>query len=286
MTGLWLADACPQDASATSSKKQQQAALGLQRASVVNWMVEMGYCLYQSNDVLHLAVMCYDRCCRAAIAPAITACKQHPTASSSSSVDSRPPPVQLVALACLWVAAKYQSVKAPPAGTLLQVMPGSGYVTSDLAAAERWVLAKLGYSLGSGGPTIKEQLHAILEEHTSLALPLPQQLYPLTSYIAELALLEAALLDTPSGLVAAAAYWYASALLGCPLGDAALQRVTSFGLHQVKPVGTWLSAVHATVTQAAAAGSPYSSTSKYLLPEYKEVAAVGTALLLRGAPLA
>lgn len=275
----------PQDAPGSSSKQQQQRVDGLQRASVVNWIVEVSFMLYQPNDVLHLAICCYDRCCRLAHPPAITACKQLARASSSS-VSSKPPPVQLVALSCVWVAAKYHSVQAPPASTMLAVMAGSGFQPSDLSAAERWVLAKLGYSLGSGGPTIKEQLHAILGEHTSLALPVPAQLYPLTSYIAELALLEAALMDTPAGLVAAAAYWYAGALLGCPMGDAVLQRVTGFALHQVKPVGTWLSAVHATVTQAAASGSPYSSTSKYLLPEYKEVAAVGTALLLRGAPLA
>ncbi|EFJ49072.1 hypothetical protein VOLCADRAFT_127293 [Volvox carteri f. nagariensis] len=112
---------------------------------------------------------------------------------------------QLLGLACVWVAAKFEEVVSPPANAML-AMAENLYTAADLTSMEKEVLFTLDF--GMAVPTALRFLHYLLR-----LAPLPANPVAATSArrLAE-SLLELTLLDTafltakPSQLAAAAVY--------------------------------------------------------------------------------
>lgn len=184
------------------------------------------------------------------------------------------------------IAAKVEAAAPPPLRAFLRYLSGS-YTPAQLQAAELEVLQVLDYRVAHIATTRAFVVSSIAE-----LAPASPLLRHLASYLAELTLLEFALLSTRTSELAAACITYASILLQRPAGGLqqaagmaqlrdhkVLAQVTGYSTAQLAPTITRLSAVHYTVTAAAANGRPYASTSKYLSSCYGGVAALPAVLL-------
>ncbi|KAG2449280.1 hypothetical protein HYH02_005437 [Chlamydomonas schloesseri] len=128
--------------------------------------------------------------------------------------------LQLLGMACLWVAAKFEEVYPPPLAAML-AMAENMYSAADLTAMEKEVLFTLDFGLAV--PTPLRFLHymlqlAALPAHPGEALSCRR----LAEALLELSLLDAALLAAPASAVAAAAVYLA---LGMCRHHAGLQGV-------------------------------------------------------------
>jgi hypothetical protein len=192
----------------------------------------------------------------------------------------------LGACACLVIAAKVEAAAPPPLRAFLRYLSGS-YTPAQLQAAELEVLQVLDYRVAHIATT-----RAFVTTSIAELAPASPLLKHLAAYLAELTLLEFTLLSTRASELAAACITYASILLQRPAGSLqaaglpqlrdhkALAQVTGYSTAQLAPTIIRLSAVHYTVTAAAANGRPYASTSKYLTSRYGGVAALPAVLLI------
>ncbi|WIA28421.1 hypothetical protein OEZ86_010967 [Tetradesmus obliquus] len=238
----WSRRSCWQDISASD------------RASLVDSVTRTATQLQLSSDVLFLAVACLDR----VLSLRIIASKQLDTA----------------ALACLWIAAKFEHCVVPPAVHFLAAAqadftsPAARRLLVDMEAV---ILKALDYRVCTS-PTSKtflrttfiqmqaqlQQQHAGLlgkQQHSSsssstssaaaaAAGQIDPRLYFCASYLAEMSLLESKLAPFPPSQVAAAAFATANLLVPGALRDAQLQQLTGYSLAQVKEPMTFLLSVH------------------------------------------
>jgi hypothetical protein len=246
-----------------------QAATGLSpvhRATVVDNMLSAAARLNLTNDSLFTAVACLDR---------YLATKPTPL-----------PLLQPTAIACLWVAAKYEQLVVPSVGqfaVLVQSSGGGGGGSSDgsdfsLASAklafakqlllelEGEMLATLDYRLASivTVKAFKARLVQRLQAAggtAKLSRRQLDQLYCLMSYLTEVSLLEYRLLPAPPSQVAAAAFVYAFMLLGLPYGGALA--VCGYSQLQLQALLEMFCALHTTLSAALQLRRPYNVTVKY-----------------------
>ncbi|XP_028921104.1 cyclin-P isoform X2 [Ornithorhynchus anatinus] len=146
------------------------------RALVVDWLVQEYLGL--AGDTLFLAVHLLDSFLRAA-----------------SSV--RPRRLQLLAVACFFLACKVEECTCPEPASLC-LLGADSFSPAELLRAERRVLSRLDFQLHYPGPLLCLRLLAALARA-------PRQVLLLAQYFLELSLLEAALLRWEPGRRAAAA---------------------------------------------------------------------------------
>eukprot|EP00877_Chromochloris_zofingiensis_P004704 jgi/Chrzof1/14234/Cz08g30160.t1 len=149
-------------------------------------MVEVAWCMSLSTDTLFLAVQVMDRYLSAANVPRAR--------------------LQLLAITSLWVAAKYEEAAAPRSANFLAMASGN-YTLAELLSAEESVLKVLEHRLSV--PTIKTFLRRYMYQ-----LEADRQLYFMASYLAEISLLDYAMLAYLPSQVAAAVYVWALVLTG------------------------------------------------------------------------
>lgn len=136
--------------------------------------------------------------------------------------------LQPLSVACLWVAAKYDSAVTPRSAAFASLVKDphgnqmSPKVAMDLLLLlEASLLQALDYRLASVD-TAKSHVQEIMHKlQTSAKTPCPsiapvqqQQLYCMMSYLAEVSLLECQLLPAAPAQLAAASYAFAQILLG------------------------------------------------------------------------
>lgn len=247
-----------------------QACTGItaaQRAGVVDNMILSSARIGLSNDVLFRAVACFDRYLAAKPAPLNL--------------------LQPVGIACLRVSAKFEHVISPSAARYSELIYGSTGIPLGSAPAakhllvllEESVLKALDYRLANI-VTAKEFKHQYMQQLSSspegvrLTAQQLDQLYCMTSYLTEIALLEYQLLPWTSSQVAAAAYAYSHVLLGLRLDTDYMQQLTNHGAEEVQETMEFLDAIHTTLYVALQLGKPYAVTVKYLHASVGCVAAV------------
>ncbi|XP_038623582.1 cyclin-P [Tachyglossus aculeatus] len=175
----------PQADRALPSPDLSPAVTPEMRALVVDWLVQVHEYLDLAGDTLFLAVHLLDSLLRAA--------------------PVRPRRLQLLAVACFFLACKVEECTCPEPASLCLLGAGS-FSPAELLRAERRVLSRLDFQLHYPGPLLCLRLLAALARA-------PQQVLLLAQYFLELSLLEAALLRWEPGRRAAAALALARGML-------------------------------------------------------------------------
>lgn len=148
------------------------------REVTVSWMVEVALEHTNSQEALHLAVKTLDRFL------------------ASTATCFPPSKLQLLAVACLFVASKHEDVCRP---TVLQLtdIAANSFSAEDLLEMESHVLSVIEYRLSS--PTASTFLTLLSE-----ALSVNRDVFALASYLAEVCLLDYAAVGVPSSKLAKA----------------------------------------------------------------------------------
>lgn len=228
------------------------------RATVVDNMIAAAARLGLNNDSLFTAVAVLDRFL--AVKPVLL------------------PLLQPTAIACLWVASKYEQLVVPPVLHFAMLVQGSESALHSnsvhlskqmLVELEADILAALDFRLAaivtvkSFKAWLMQQLHC---SKVAAAMSRRQldQLYCMTSYLTEVSLLEYRLLPYKPSQVAAAAFVYAHVLLGLQVSTAL--QLTGATLPELTGLLEVFCALHSTLSAALHLGRPYNVTAKYRNP--------------------
>ncbi|KAJ7325456.1 A/B/D/E cyclin [Mycena albidolilacea] len=117
-----------------------------------------------------------------------------------------PGKLQLVGMACLLLASKYEETVSPAIANFTQISDGA-FSNAEMQQAEQHVLRTLGWDLSYPSP-----MHWL--RRVSKAEGYQTQTRQLGKYLAEIVLVEERLVGTPPSLLAAAAMWLARLALG------------------------------------------------------------------------
>lgn len=228
------------------------------RASAVDWMVEAAWRLGLSNDALFLAVALLDR---------YLAQQAQPGMGSGAQLT-------LLAAVCLWVAAKYEHCTVPTLDTFSRGLLRGSFSNDAIIAMEVELLKTVDYRIASvttAKTFLRRVMHDLGAVEASRGSCVDEMLYFLTSYLAEVSLLEYSLLSFLPSRVAATAFALAHTLLGRPVGADALKALTGYRPEDLAEPMWWLHHVHTVLAQA---GSLYAITVKYQSPDMGCAAAV------------
>lgn len=188
------------------------------------------------------------------------------------------PLLQPTAIACLWVASKYEQLVVPPVLHYATLVHGSDNSLASnsvhlskqlLVELEAEILAALDFRLAAI-VTVKSFKGWLMQQlHTSKAAAAMSrrqldQLYCMTSYLTEVSLLEYRLLPSKPSQVASAAFVYAHVLLGLQVGSAL--QLTNSTLPELTALLEVFCALHSTLSAALHLGRPYNVTAKYRNP--------------------
>ncbi|KXZ46112.1 CYCAB3 protein [Gonium pectorale] len=163
------------------------------RATVVDWLAELRHSFKLHPESLFLSVNYFDRCL------------------TSPDLDLSRPRLQLLGMACLWLASKFNEVHPPGCRALTDMAQGA-YSSEELVEMERAVLKVLSFSLTV--PTPFRFAHYLMElaplpPHPDMAAAVRQ----LAEALAELSLLDTDLATAQPSAAAAAAVYLAACLL-------------------------------------------------------------------------
>lgn len=168
------------------------------RTILVDWLVEVAAEYKLHSDTLFLTVAYIDRYLSVVPVPRSE--------------------LQLVGVACMLVASKYEEIYAPTVEDFCYITDHT-YSRERLLAAEQSVLAALRFEMTA--PTTKTFLRRFLDAAAAEQLPGVKQelLEVVATYLAELSLLEYGLLRFLPSTIAAAAVLVALTMLGCRPGQ-------------------------------------------------------------------
>ncbi|KAG2433446.1 hypothetical protein HXX76_008503 [Chlamydomonas incerta] len=165
---------------------------------------------------------------------------------------------QLLGMACLWVAAKFEEVYPPPKAAML-AMAENMYTAAELTAMEKEVLFTLDFGLAV--PTPLRFLHYMLQlahlpAHPGDALSCRR----LAEALLELSLLDVALLGAPASAVAGAAVYLA---LGMCRHHAGLQGVVLLSGADPTALGDLVQRLSRNLHEAASSPQPCALLYRY-----------------------
>lgn len=184
---------------------------------------------------------------------------------------------QAVAIACLFIAAKFQDVIVPPSSMFAAQMTATPSAPGGIGQPnvqlllhlEATVLQALDWRLANIDTTHTAK-HFLLERYAATAagvsLPVLHRalLLNMTSYLSEAALLEYNLIKYQPEVLAGTAFACAHFLLGLPLDLKVLQHVTGgYTLQDLSVPSSWLFSVHQIMCQALRDSKPYYVMLKY-----------------------
>ncbi|KAK6356421.1 G2/mitotic-specific cyclin [Orbilia javanica] len=136
--------------------------------------------------------------------------------------------LQLVGVAAMWVAAKYEEVYSPSIKNFIYVSDG-GYVEDELLRAERYILTTLDYDLSYPNPM--NFLRRI-----SKADDYDIRTRTFAKYLMEVSLLDYRFLEYPGSLVAAAAMYMARKMYNRGSWNASLVHYSGYTEDEIMPV--------------------------------------------------
>ncbi|KAF3909905.1 Cyclin-B2-2 [Orbilia brochopaga] len=136
--------------------------------------------------------------------------------------------LQLVGVAAMWVAAKYEEVYSPSIKNFIYVSDG-GYVEDELLRAERYILTTLDYDLSYPNPM--NFLRRI-----SKADDYDIRTRTFAKYLMEVSLLDYRFLEFPGSLVAASAMYMARKMYNRGSWNASLVHYSGYTEEEIIPV--------------------------------------------------
>ncbi|EPS40741.1 hypothetical protein H072_5370 [Dactylellina haptotyla CBS 200.50] len=136
--------------------------------------------------------------------------------------------LQLVGVAAMWVAAKYEEVYSPSIKNFIYVSDG-GYVEDELLRAERYILTTLDYDLSYPNPM--NFLRRI-----SKADDYDIRTRTFAKYLMEVSLLDYRFLEYPGSLVAAASMYMARKMYNRGSWNASLVHYSGYTEEEILPV--------------------------------------------------
>jgi cyclin A len=217
------------------------------RSILVDWLVEVGQEYRLSSDTLFLSVAYIDR--------------------YLSQVDVRRNQLQLVGVAAMLVASKYEEIYAPHVEEFCYITDNT-YTREAVLAAERDLLRALDFDLTQ--PTPKHFLRRYIKA-ASAEIPLDVTFEFLCSYLAELALVEYGLLGCLPSHVAASCVLLALYMLGRPRWSPTLAHYTGYAPADLTHC---TQALHQLFLQARRSALP-ASREKYASPKFGAVSQLG-----------
>lgn len=229
---------------------KRQIELTVQMRSIlVDWMIEVSLEYNVSNDTLFLAVSCLDRFL------------------SSQTVTRHQ--LQLAGTACLFIAAKYEETSPPTIHCFVDITDGT-YTKADLLAMEQLVLQRIDYQLTL--PTAKTFLRMLLHKCQA-----DRPLYFLSSYIAELSLLEYKLLDAAPSKVAAAAFVWAHMCLQRPLAQHTVKVLSGYSYADLKRTLNQQASLHLAASAIGSSAVHLAVKDKYGSSDFHRVSRLAPA---------
>ncbi|KAJ7072683.1 putative g2/mitotic-specific cyclin cdc13 [Mycena amicta] len=136
--------------------------------------------------------------------------------------------VQLVGLACLFIAAKFEETVAPAVENYVVISDGAT-TAEELRTAEQHILRSLGWDLRYTGP-----MHWL--RRISKADNYAPHTRTLGKYLSEISLLEHRLLSVPPSMISAAAMWLARLAVGETTWTATLAHYAGYRESALVPV--------------------------------------------------
>ncbi|KFM28496.1 Cyclin-A1-1 [Auxenochlorella protothecoides] len=212
----------------------------LMRSILVDWLVEVGQEYRMCSDTLYLAVAYVDRYLSVRAVPRSQ--------------------LQLVGVAAMWVASKYEEIYPPSVDDYAYITDHT-YSRGQLAGAERDLLAALRFDLTQ--PTAKTFLRRYVKA-AAAELDLAYAFEPLASYLAELSLLDYSALGYLPSMLAASAVLLALVTLEHRPWTATLAHYTGYAPKDLRHCVQALHelALAAPASQLPATREKYSSTKQ------------------------
>lgn len=213
------------------------------RGILVDWLVEVGQEYRLASDTLFLSVAYLDR--------------------FLSLVDVKRNKLQLVGVACVLIASKYEEIYAPQVDEFCYITDNT-YTRAQVLACEKEVLDVLGFDLTQ--PTIKTFLRRFIKAASGeIAVNVTFEF--LASYLAELCLMDYGMLNYLPSHVAASCVMVALWALGKPCWSATLTHYTGYMPFDLRQC---IGAVHLLFRGAVSSGLP-AARDKYASSKFGKV---------------
>lgn len=222
------------------------------RSILIDWLVEVGQEYRLSSDTLFLSVALIDR--------------------FLSLQDVRRNKLQLMGVTAILVASKYEEIYAPQVDEFCYITDNT-YSREAVLDTEREMLRVLGFDITQ--PTTKTFLRRYIKA-ASGEIPLDVTFEFLCSYLAELSLMDYALLGYLPSQIAASCTMLALYMLGKPRWSATL---THYSGYSPKDLKSCVNALHQLFLSAKTSSLP-ASRDKYASPKYGAVSQLGAADVL------
>ncbi|KAJ9509075.1 A-type cyclin [Haematococcus lacustris] len=213
------------------------------RAILIDWLVEVAEEYKLCADTLYLTVNYIDRFL-----------SLYPVQRSQ---------LQLVGVACMWIAAKYEEIY-PPNVTDFCYITDNTYSKEQMVQMEETVLKRLSYELTV--PTAKTFLRRLLQVCNPDEL-----LHFLSNYLTELSLLDHSMMGFLPSEVAAASVYLANLMLKRVPWDGTLQHYSGYGPQDINKCAHALGQLHAAIAGNAQLAA---IREKYAHPRFQSVSRI------------
>ncbi|KAI8334349.1 cyclin-like protein [Chlamydoabsidia padenii] len=178
------------------------------RDVLIDWVTEVHYMFHLLPETLFLTVNIIDRF----------------LAKRDVSISK----LQLVAIASLFVATKFEETVTPPLKQFIY-MTGDAVTEEDLLKSERYILQILDFKLCYPNP-----LHFLRKSTMTRDFDIHVRL--LAKYFMEITFIDHRFLGTPPSLVAASALWLSLKMLCKGTWTPELIEASGYGVNEIKPV--------------------------------------------------
>ncbi|KAK2461034.1 hypothetical protein APHAL10511_006975 [Amanita phalloides] len=135
--------------------------------------------------------------------------------------------LQLVGVACLLVACKYEETCSPSVNEIV-LLCDKQYKAEEIIRAEQYVLKAIGWNLSSPGPMGWLRRGSKADEYEEKARTIAK-------YFLEIGCLEKHLIGTPASLMAASSLWLARLIIGREEWTPNLAHYTTYEEHELIP---------------------------------------------------
>jgi len=190
------------------------------RAILVDWLVEVAEEYKLCADTLYLTVSYIDRFLSLHVVQ-----RSH---------------LQLVGVACMWVASKYEEIYPPNVSDFCYITDNT-YTREQMVNMEETILKKLGYELTV--PTAKTFLRRLLQ----VCNP-DEHLHFLSNYLTELSLLDHTMMRYLPSEIAAASVYLANLMLKRQPWDGTLQHYSTYCPQDISQCVQTLGALHQAIS--------------------------------------
>lgn len=187
--------------------KRQPCVTWQHRAILISWLMEINIRFRLLQETLFLSVNILDRLLSIRVV----------------SLQK----LQLVGVACLLIACKYEETFSPSVTEMVQLCDGQ-FKAEELVRAEQYVLKAIDWNLSFPGPMGWLRRGSKADDYEEKARTI-------SKYFLEIGTLDKHLISTPPSLMAAASLWLARLILGREEWTPTLAHYTTYDEHELIP---------------------------------------------------